>query len=105
MGATFTSHSFVSETEWRTKYGKYKSQFRSGVELCAYWWQWVFDSDYEVDILKKNKNKTHRNQSILDEEDDIPLNTLMQEPINQSDVITEISQDPRANNEQEIVPI
>ena len=64
-----------------------------------------FDSDYEDDILKKNKNKNHRNQSILDEEDDIPLNTLMQEPINQSDVITEISQDPRANNEQEIVPI
>ena len=29
----------------------------------------------------------------------------MQEPINQSDVITEISQDPIANNEQEIVPI
>ena len=63
------------------------------------------DSDYEDDILKKHESKNNRDQSDSDEEDDIPLNTLIQEPINQSNVTTKISQDPGINNDQETVPI
>ena len=36
------------------------------------------DPDYEDDIFKKNKNKSNRDQSDLDEEDDIPLNRNQQ---------------------------
>ena len=63
------------------------------------------DSDYEDDILKKHESKNSRDQSDPDEEDDIPLNTLIQEPINQSNVTTKISQDPGVNNDQETVSI
>ena len=63
------------------------------------------DSDYEDDILKKHESKNNRDQSDSDEEDDILLNTLIQEPINQSNVTTKISQDPGINNDQETVPI
>ena len=64
-----------------------------------------FDSNYEDGILKKNESKNNRNQSIPDEEDDISLDTLIQDSTNQSDVTNEISQDPGVNNEQEAVPI
>lgn len=33
--AAFTIHLFVSETERRTNYGKYKLHFKSGVGHCA----------------------------------------------------------------------
>ena len=56
-------------------------------------------------ILKNNENKNNRDHSHPDEQDDIPLNILIQEPTNQSDVTTEISQDPGVNNEPETVPI
>ena len=65
-----------------------------------------FDSNYEDGILKKNESKNNRNQSIPDEEDDISLDTLIQDPTNQSDATTtEISQNPGVNNEQEAVSI
>ena len=38
-----------------------------------------FDSDYEDKILKKNGNKNNGDQFNPDEEDDIPINTLIQE--------------------------
>ena len=63
------------------------------------------DSDYREKILNKSKIKNNGGQSDTDEEDDIPTNKLMQEPVNQSDVTTGISQDPRVNNEQETVSI
>ena len=55
--------------------------------------------------MKKSKIKNNGDQSDPDEEDDIPINKLIQEPANQSDVTTEISEDPGVNNEQEKVPI
>ena len=58
-----------------------------------------------VTILKNNENKNNRDHSHPDEQDDISLNTLIQEPTNQSDVTTEMSQDPGVNNEPETVPI
>ena len=64
-----------------------------------------FDSDYEYNILKKSKIKNNGDQSDPDEEDDIPINKLIREPANQSDVTTEISEDLGVNNEQEKVPI
>ena len=63
------------------------------------------DSVYEDEILKKNENKNIGDQSDPGEEDDIPLNTLIQEPVNPSNATSEISQDPGVNNEQETVPI
>ena len=53
--------------------------------------------------MKKNENKNNGDQSDPDEEDDIPLKTLI--PTNQSDVTTEISQDRTVNNQQDTAPI
>ena len=55
--------------------------------------------------MKKSKIKNNGDQSDPDEEDDIPINKLIREPANQSDVTTEISEDLGVNNEQEKVPI
>ena len=38
-----------------------------------------FDSDYEYEISKKNGNKNNGDQFNPDEEDDILINTLIQE--------------------------
>ena len=59
-----------------------------------------FDSDYEDGILKKNGNKNNGDQFNPDEEDDILINTLIQEWTNRSDVTTKISQDSGVNNHE-----
>ena len=65
-----------------------------------------FDSDYEDEILKKNGNKNNGDQFNPDEEDDFPINTLIQERTNRYDATTKISQDSGVNNhEKETVPI
>ena len=65
-----------------------------------------FDSDYEDEILKKNGNKNSGDQFNPDEEDDFPINTLIQDRTNRYDATTKIFQDSGVNNhEKETVPI